>query len=175
MKFKKFIRKLNSQLRQARKYRTPFIFAVALVVFGILQLKWVAEADALKKIEGQTIDKRFSVRNDFAPLGQHPEVEVVGITTQSLDQGLLAPLLEEAQALEDKRLAQKHPELFTPVTAPATAPVSAPVSAPSGAAPGSNVAGLAPKPDGEAPSESKPKEAAPEGSADAPKSPDSGG
>ncbi len=152
MKLKKFIRKLNSQLRQARKYRTPFIFAVALVVFGILQTKWVGEADALKKIEGQTIDKRFSVRNDFSPLGQHPEIEVVGITTQSLDQGLLAPLLEEAQALEDKRLAKKHPELFAPVPVSATQPAPAPESGPAGAAPSSKTEVLAPKPEGEAPS-----------------------
>ncbi|MEI6873185.1 MAG: hypothetical protein WCL08_12975, partial [Verrucomicrobiota bacterium] len=173
MKFKKFIRKLNSQLRQARKYRTPFIFAVALVVFGILQTKFVGEADALKKIEGQTIDKRFSVRNDFSPLGQHPEIEVVGITTQSLDQGLLAPLLEEAQALEDKRLAKKHPELFAPIPASTPQPAPGPESGPAGAAPSSKTEVLAPKPEGEAPSAPQSAEVTEETKSASPKSEES--
>jgi len=161
MKFKKFIRKLNSQLRQARKYRTPFIFVVGLIVFGILQSRPVREADALKKIEGQTIDKRFVIRNENSPLGQHPEIEVVGITTQSLDQGLLAPLLEEAQALEDKRLAAAHPELFTPIPSD---PAEAPKADAPQAAPARGESAPAPKP--EAAPESKP-EATPEPKADA--------
>ncbi len=134
MNLKKFIRKLNSHLRQARKYRTPVIVLIGLAVIGLFCLPQVRESDALKKLEGQAIDTRFLLRYNSDPLKQHPQIELVGITTQSLDQGLLAPLLKEAQDAEEERLlkslpAVKSPAAVTAAPAPAVA-VEEPAPAP---------------------------------------------
>ena len=160
MKLKKLIRKLNSQLRQARKYRTPFIFVVGLIVFGILQTSSVRDSDALKKIEGQTIDKRFVIRDSNSPLGQHPEIELVGITTKSLDQSSINGLLEEAQKVEDERYAKAHPELFTPIPAPVPKAEAPKAEAPKADVP-KEAAPKAEAPKAEAPKAEIPKEEAP--------------
>jgi adenylate cyclase len=174
MNFKKLIRKLNSHLRQARKYRTPVIVLIALAVVGLFRMPEVRNSDALKKIEGQTIDRRFLFRNENAPLKQHPQIELVGITTQSLDQGLLAPLLKEAQDAEEERIskaiggasAPEAPKAATPAPAPEAPKAATPApEAPKEAAP----APEAEAPKAAAPAPEAPKEAAPAPAPEAPK------
>jgi class 3 adenylate cyclase/CHASE2 domain-containing sensor protein len=176
MNFKKLIRKLNSHLRQARKYRTPVIVLIGLAVIGLFKMPQVRDSDALKKLEGQAIDQRFLIRNENAPLKQHPQVELVGITTQSLDQGLLAPLLKEAQDAEEERILKATAAKAQKVAAPApeapkaAAPAPAP-EAPKAAAPAP--APEAPKAAAPAPAPEAPKAAAPAPAPEAPKAPGS--
>ena len=155
MTFKKLLRKLNSHLRQARKFRTPLILIMGLGAFWVFQNPKVSQSDTMKKLEGQAIDLRFMARwNDakflddqdvlrqteklqkeqgivppskpfdkvtraladfrekyltFGTLdeyGQHPKVELVGITTQSLDQGLLTKLLDDQLKYEEEQEAK---------------------------------------------------------------------
>ena len=179
MNFKKFVRKLNSHLRQARKYRTPVIVLISLAVIGLFRVPQVRDSEALKKFEGQAIDKRFLIRNENAPLKQHPQIELVGITTQSLDQGLLAPLLEEAQNAEEERLlkgktasapAPEAPK--APAPAPAAEAPKAPAPAPAAEAPKAPApAPAAEAPKAPAPAPEAPKAPAPAPAAEAPKAP----
>ena len=200
MTFKKLLRKLNSYLRQARKFRTPLILLMGIAAFAVFQNPVVSQSETMKKLEGQAIDLRFMTRwNDaqfldeqdvkrqteqlqkeqgvlppakpldgvkraiadfrekhltFGTLeeyGQHPRVELVGITTQSLDQGLLTKLLDDQLQYEEeqeKKSGKKTASLASPpapvatfaapgeAPAPAAAPVAekAPAPAPAPAA-----------------------------------------
>ena len=180
MTFKKLLRKLNSYLRQARKFRTPLILIMGIAVFAVFQNPVVSQSETMKKLEGQAIDLRFMTRwNDaqfldeqdvkrqteqlqkeqgslpptkpldavkraiadfrekyltFGTLeeyGQHPRVELVGITTQSLDQGLLTKLLDDQLQYEEeqeKKSGKKTASLSSPPAPVATfaAPGEAP-------------------------------------------------
>ncbi|MBJ7392365.1 MAG: hypothetical protein JHC85_12415, partial [Chthoniobacterales bacterium] len=180
MTFKKLLRKLNSYLRQARKFRTPLILIMGVAVFAVFQNPVVSQSETMKKLEGQAIDLRFMTRwNDaqfldeqdvrrqteqlqkeqgvlppakpldgvkraiadfrekyltFGTLeeyGQHPRVELVGITTQSLDQGLLTKLLDDQLQYEEeqeKKSGKKTASLASPLAPVATfaAPGEAP-------------------------------------------------
>ena len=184
MTFKKLLRKLNSYLRQARKFRTPLILLMGMAVFAIFQNPQVSQSETMKKLEGQAIDFRFMTRwNDakfldeqdvrrqteqlqkeqgvvppakpldsivravadfrekyltFGTLeeyGQHPRVELVGITTQSLDQGLLTKLLDDQVQYEEeqeKKSGKKTASLALPQASAASlaAPGEAPAPVP---------------------------------------------
>ncbi len=62
MTFKKLLRKLNSYLRQARKFRTPLILIMGIAVFAVFQNPVVSQSETMKKLEGQAIDLRFTTR-----------------------------------------------------------------------------------------------------------------
>jgi adenylate cyclase len=114
MTFKKLIRKANSYLREAKKYRKWVILAMALITMAISYI--LAEgliignqgilppSETVAKLEGNSIDKRFLKRNEN-PLRAHPNTALVGINTTSLDQSQIGALLETAEKEEEERTA----------------------------------------------------------------------
>ena len=195
MTFKKLLRKLNSHLRQARKFRTPLILIMGLGAFWVFQNPKVSQSDTMKKLEGQAIDLRFMARwNDakflddqdvlrqteklqkeqgivppskpfdkvtraladfrekyltFGTLdeyGQHPKVELVGITTQSLDQGLLTKLLDDQLKYEEEQEAKSGKKTGSVMPPAAQEAVFAAPGEPPAPAPAAEKAAPAPAP-----------------------------
>jgi adenylate cyclase len=114
MTLNKFIRKANSYLREARKYRKWVILGMAVLALAISYVLAngliignngiFPPSEMIGKMEGNSIDKRFLKRNEN-PLKAHPNTALVGINTSSLDQGQIASLIETAEKEEEDRKA----------------------------------------------------------------------
>lgn len=109
----KLVRRANHLLRNVRKYRTPLLIGLSLVVFGATLMPQVINMESIVKLEGQSLDARFRLRRDIAgsALFQrffprlarydfgHPQVALVGITQKSLDQTSLQEFLQDSPAI----------------------------------------------------------------------------
>ncbi|MEI6715563.1 MAG: adenylate/guanylate cyclase domain-containing protein [Verrucomicrobiota bacterium] len=102
--FSKLVRHANQLLRNIKKYRTPLLIGISLLVFGLTQVPWAKNSPSLLKLKGLAEDTRFLTRHRIeeysnSHVGAHPQVALVGINQSSLDQGLLKPFLEDSPAI----------------------------------------------------------------------------
>jgi adenylate cyclase len=114
MRLQKILRRANSYLRGARKYRTWVMLVLGLLILGIGHVlsrglvlgdrELLPPSQFVAKMEGGAIDMMFLKRN-ANPLRAHPSTVLVGINTSSLDQSQIKALLETGEKEEAERKA----------------------------------------------------------------------
>jgi adenylate cyclase len=90
-------------VRWLRKGRAPVVLLIALAALLIGHADWFRGIMIVQRWEAQAHDARLQLRGQLPP---HPDILVVGVETSSMDQTLLAPVVEQSEAL---RLMAENP------------------------------------------------------------------